>query len=74
MHPRMSTTVVHYYRDSLGAAARVNSTTYVRKDLGLVNAGFKIRRDYIKFLLLCSSLQSYPKWFATPGRADLFPA
>lgn len=47
-----------YHRDFLGLAASFGMTTYVRRFLGQLDDGFRVRADFLDYLLLCSSLKS----------------
>lgn len=44
-----------YYLDFLGLAASCGLTAYLRKSLSPFDEGFRVRTDFVDYLLLCSS-------------------
>lgn len=49
-----------YYLDFLGLAASCGLTAYLRKSLSPFDEGFKVRTDFVDYLLLCSSTPTMP--------------
>lgn len=49
-----------YYLDFLGLAASCGLTAYLRKSLSPFDEGFRVRTDFVDYLLLCSSAPTMP--------------
>jgi len=49
-----------YYRDFLGIAASCGLMAYLRKSLSPFDEGFRVRADFVDYLLLCPSVSDMP--------------